>query len=202
MISGHPSALYDTMLADWRRVALPVTTQAQGRPTSATLRKTPVVETVAVVACTVCGGDLAAVDPIDRECRILHEIVFAVVERRVTAEIPGPLQYGSGLQAFVTHLLMAQMLSLNRAVALVPAITGLRLSAATCLGFIQRRHVARQPWEDAAIAPLLNRPARQAVDAISVIPRTPGVGISCVVPTASGNGPVSSSPTATAGHDG
>ena len=31
MVSGHPSALYDGMLSDWRRVAVQVTTQAQVR---------------------------------------------------------------------------------------------------------------------------------------------------------------------------
>ena len=31
MVSGHPSALYDDMLRDWRRVALQVTTQGQVR---------------------------------------------------------------------------------------------------------------------------------------------------------------------------
>ena len=31
MVSGHPSALYDEMLSDWRRVAVQVTTQAQVR---------------------------------------------------------------------------------------------------------------------------------------------------------------------------
>ena len=31
MVSGHPSALYETMLSDWRRVALQVTTQARVR---------------------------------------------------------------------------------------------------------------------------------------------------------------------------
>jgi site-specific DNA-adenine methylase len=29
MVSGHPSALYDDMLRDWRRVAVQVTTQAR-----------------------------------------------------------------------------------------------------------------------------------------------------------------------------
>ena len=31
MVSGHPSALYETMLSDWRRIALQVTTQARVR---------------------------------------------------------------------------------------------------------------------------------------------------------------------------
>jgi transposase len=47
--------------------------------------------------------------------------------------MPGPRQYGSGLQAFVINLLVAQMLSLRRVVELVRAISGLRLSEATSL---------------------------------------------------------------------
>ena len=40
----------------------------------------------------------------------------------------GPLQYGSGLQAFIINLLVAHMLSLRRTVGLLNALTGLRLS--------------------------------------------------------------------------
>ena len=105
------------------------------------LRKTTVEETVAVEACDTCGADLSGVDPVDLERRVLHDIVFEVVERRVDAEVkecpdcrartkgrfpddmPGPLQYGAGLQAFVVNLLVAHMLSLRRAVALVQAIS-------------------------------------------------------------------------------
>ncbi len=103
--------------------------------------------------------------------------MFEVVERRVDAEVkecpecrartkgrfpdtmPGPLQYGVGLQAFVINLLVAHILSLRRAVALVQAISGLRLSEATCLGYVRRLHDALQSWEDAAIERLLKRPA-------------------------------------------
>ncbi len=70
----------------------------------------------------------------------------------------GPLQYGVGLQAFVISLLVAQMLSLRRAVALVQAISGLRLSEAACLGYVRRLHDAlhsRPPspscWERPAL---------------------------------------------------
>ncbi len=105
------------------------------------LRKTTVEETVAVEACDTCGADLSGVDPAGRERRVLHDIVFEVVERRVEAEVkecpdcrartkgrfpddmPGPLQYGAGLQAFVVNLPGAHMLSLRRAVALVQAIS-------------------------------------------------------------------------------
>ena len=106
--------------------------------------------------------------------------MFEVVERRVDAEVkecpecrartkgqfpdtmPGPLQYGAGLQAFVVNLLVAHMLSLRRAVALVQAISGLRLSEATCLGYVRRLHDALASWQDAAIAHLLERPALHA----------------------------------------
>ncbi len=83
--------------------------------TGGNLRKTVIEETAAVGACDACGADLSGVDSVDRERRVLHDIVFEVVERRVDAEIkecpdcrartkgrfpddmPGPLQYGAGL---------------------------------------------------------------------------------------------------------
>ncbi len=51
------------------------------------LRKTTVEETVTVDACDACGADLSGVDPVNRERRILYDIVFEVVERRVDAEV-------------------------------------------------------------------------------------------------------------------
>ena len=142
--------------------------------TGANLRRTTVEETVTVETCDACGADLSGIDPVARERRVLYDIVFEVVERRVDAEVkecpdcrartkgrfpdamPGPLQYGAGLQAFIINLLVAHMLSLRRAVALVQAISGLRLSEATCLGYVRRLHDALQSWEQAAIAHLLN----------------------------------------------
>ncbi len=76
--------------------------------------------------------------------------------------LPGPLEYGAGLRAFVVNLLVAHMLSLRRAVVLVQAISGLRLSEATCLGYVRRLHEALQSWEEAAVAHLLERPALHA----------------------------------------
>ena len=81
---------------------------------------------------------------------------------RFRGDMPGPLQYGAGLQAFIINLLVAHMLSLRRAVALVQAISGLRLPAATCLGYVRRLHDALHSWEEAAIAHLLERPALHA----------------------------------------
>ena len=155
----------------------------QARPNQQTgtgLRKTTVEETASVETCDACGADLAGVDPVSRERRILYDIVFEVVEHRVDAEVkecpdcrtrtkgrfpdamPGPLQYGIGLQAFIINLLIAQMLSLRRTVALVHAICGLKLSEATCLGYVRRLHDALEPWEQAAMVHLLERPALHA----------------------------------------
>ncbi len=152
----------------------------QNLQTGTGLRKTTLEETATVESCDACGADISDVDAIDRERRILHDIVFEAVERRVDAEVkecpdcrartkgrfpddmPGPLQYGAGLQAFVVNLLVAHMLSLRRAVALVQAISGLRLSEATCLGCVRRLHDALASWEEAAVAHLLERPALHA----------------------------------------
>ncbi len=58
-----------------------------------------------------------------------------------------PVQYGIGIQALVINLLVAQMLSLRRAVALVQAISGIKLSEATCLSYaFTMRHGRRPPW--------------------------------------------------------
>ena len=76
--------------------------------------------------------------------------------------MPGPRQYGPGLQAFLINLLVTQMLSLRRAVEPVQAISGLKLSEATCLSYIRRLHDALQAWQDPAIAHLLACPALHA----------------------------------------
>ena len=148
--------------------------------TGANLQKTTIEETVTVEACDACGADLSDRDPVERERRTLYDIEFQLVERHVDAEIkqcpacqartkapfpdtmPGPRQYGTGLQAFIINLLVAQMLSLHRAVELVHAISGLSISEATCLNYIRRLHDALQSWQDAAIAHLLTCPALHA----------------------------------------
>ncbi len=148
--------------------------------TGPNLQKVTTEETVTVEACDRCGTDLSDVDPIGRERRILYDIVLQVIEHRVEAEVkqcpdcrarskgrfpasmPGPVQYGTGLQAFIINLLVAPMLSLRRTVERVQAISGLRLSEATCLGYIRRLHEALQAWEDAASARLLACPALHA----------------------------------------
>ena len=143
-------------------------------------QKVATEETLAVEACDNCGADLSGVAASERERRVRYDIVFQLIENRVEAEVehcpdcqarskavfpasmPGPRQYGRGLQAFIINLLVAHMLSLRRTVELVRAISGLRLSEATCLGYIRRLHESLQVWETAARARLLQSPALHA----------------------------------------
>ncbi len=86
----------------------------------------------------------------------------ARTEGRFPGDMPGPLRYGTGLQAFTTNLPGARMPSPPRAVAMVQAVSGPMLSEATCLGYIRRLRAAPGPWEEAAVARLPERPALHA----------------------------------------
>ena len=143
---------------------------------SDTLRTVTTTHTSPVTGCRQCGHDLTATACTAHEQRVEIDIVFETVERQVTAEIktcprchtrtkgsfpatmPGPLQYGPGIVAYVVHLLCAQMVSLKRTAAMIQAMTGRLLSEATLLGFVSRLHQALEPWEGAAIGKLLDMP--------------------------------------------
>ena len=73
--------------------------------------------------------------------------------------MPGPLQYGNGIKALTIDLLVAQMLSLRRCTELEHAITGIKISEATLLGYIERINDSLQPWKAGAKKLLLTRPA-------------------------------------------
>ena len=133
--------------------------------TSENFETTTVEEISTVEVCDSCGTDLSDIEPWAREQRVLRDIKFTVVEVKVDAEIkdcpecrartkgrfpenmPGPLQYGNGIKAFVINPLVTHMVSLNRAVGLMQVMSGIKLSEATCLGYIQRLHGALDPWE-------------------------------------------------------
>ena len=57
---------------------------------------------------------------------------------RFPHQMPGPLQYGPGIKAYVVHLLIAQMLSLKRVAQSMHALIGRTLSEATLLGIGDR----------------------------------------------------------------
>ena len=127
--------------------------------------------------CDVCGEPLTKVSCTHIERRTKIDVVFQKVVEHVDAEVKqcpncdatvkgdfpadlhGPLQYGNGLKAFTINLLVAQMVSLQRAQQLIQSMIGECLAEATLLNFILRLYQALENWEDAAIDQLLTMPA-------------------------------------------
>lgn len=141
-----------------------------------TAGNTRTIETVTLLdvsACETCGCDLSDIPCECVERRTLVDIVFEKTVEHMDAEtkkcpecneltkavfpdgISGPLQYGSGIKAYVIQLLVAQMLSLNRAAQMIASIIGRVISEATLLGYIMRLYVALAQWEEDAKSQLL-----------------------------------------------
>lgn len=141
---------------------------------------TRTIETVIispVTRCDVCGQDLteAPCEHIERRTKI--DIIFETVVEHVDAEIkycencdsivkgkfpsdmPGPLQYGSGLKAYIISLLVCQMISLNRVQKLIKTLIGKVIAEASLLKFVLRLNLALEQWESKAIEQLLKSPA-------------------------------------------
>jgi hypothetical protein len=143
---------------------------------TATAYNTRTIENVTqieVTQCDVCGQDLTKTACKHHERRTKIDIIFEKVVEHVDAEVklcsncestvkgvfpidmPGPLQYGNGLKAYIINLLVCQMISLNRVQKLIKTIIGEILSEATLLKFVLRLHQALERWEAAAIEELL-----------------------------------------------
>jgi hypothetical protein len=141
---------------------------------------TRTIETVSiarVTQCHICGQALTDAECEHTERRTKIDIVFETVIEHVDAEIkycdncdttvkgtfppdmPGPLQYGDGLKAYIINLLVCQMISLNRVQNLIKTLIGKVISQSSLLQFILRLHVALEQWESAAIEQLLKSPA-------------------------------------------
>ncbi|QKE37584.2 IS66 family transposase [Ferrovum myxofaciens] len=78
-----------------------------------------------------------------------------VIKGKFPVDMPGPLQYGLGVQAFIINLLACQMVALKRAQALVYSIIDVVIAEATMLQFILRLHAALENWEVRATEKLL-----------------------------------------------
>lgn len=153
---------------------------AKRRPGGETVANHRHVETVTVStveSCDVCGSPLDGVECTGHERRTKIDIVFEKVVEHVDAEIkqcpecrhtvkglfpadmPGPLQYGTGLKAYLVNLMVGQMMPLARTQALTESLLGERLSESTLLGAVSRLHQALAPWEQHAIEQLMRQPA-------------------------------------------
>ena len=144
---------------------------------SANTRTVETVEVSEVGFCENCAEDLRKLPCEGHERRTQIDIVFEKVVMHVDAEIKpcpycgektrgafpeafsGPLQYGSGIKAYVLNLLLAQMISLKRVQQSVQTLIGLAISEATILKYVLQLHLALERWEKEAIERLLTLPA-------------------------------------------
>ena len=133
--------------------------------------------TVPVTTCDQCGEPLEKVAAYDQERRTKIDILFettilhvdadikacphcqAVVKGKHPADMPGPLQYGNGLKAYVIQLIVTQMLSLKRVQQLLKTLMGRVIAEKTFLSYILALYVALEGWENSAMAELLKERA-------------------------------------------
>ena len=143
---------------------------------SANTRTIETTEVVKVNRCQSCGEALSETPCQGHERRTRIDILFEKVVTHVDAEIkrcphcqaqskgrfpadmPGPLQYGPGIKAYVLNLLIAQMLSLNRVQQSIRTLIGQLISEATLLKYVLQLHHALADWEQSAIEQLLSMP--------------------------------------------
>src|SRR4030042_556721 len=125
------------------------------------------VETVQVAkvrACEICGEDLSKTPCVGHERRTKIDIIFEKVVSHVDAEIkqcpacqartkgyfpadmPGPLQYGPGVKAYLLNLLIGQMVSLKRVQQSIKTLIGQVISEATMLKYATQQHHSLQRW--------------------------------------------------------
>ena len=134
------------------------------------------VETITVStvdSCDICGSPLDGVECLGHERRTKFDIVFEHVDAEIKqcpecastvkatfpADMPGPLQYGNGLKAYLVNLMIGQMMPLARTQSLTESLLGEHLSESTPLGAIAKFDQALEPWEQQARDYLLRQPA-------------------------------------------
>jgi transposase len=150
--------------------------KAERVQTSANSRTVESVTLAKVSVCERCGEDLTKTASHAHERRTKIDIVFekvvehvdaqikqcptchATTKGRFPADMPGPLQYGNGIKAYVINLLIGQMVALNRVQKSLSAMIGAVISEASLLNFVFRLHQALAGWESQAIEQLLKSP--------------------------------------------
>ncbi len=141
---------------------------------------TRTVETVQVAEvndCETCGEDLTNSSCQGHERRTKIDIIFEKVVSHVDAEIkmcpqcesltkgrfptdmPGPLQYGPGVKAYLLNLLISQMISLKRVQQSIKTLIGQVISEATMLKYVLQLHHCLERWEQEATEHILSMPA-------------------------------------------
>lgn len=147
------------------------------------------VEINKVTECDICGSNLSNVKSTSKERRTKIDILFEKTIMHVDAEIktcpdchstvkasfpsdmPGPLQYGNGLKAYIINMLVCQMVALRRTQGLIKAMMGVLISEATMLRYVLRLYYALENWEKSAIEQLLTMPSMHVDETSSRVNR-------------------------------
>lgn len=151
-----------------------------GRRVSGKVSNSRTIETVTiaeVTTCDVCGTELDNTPCKGHERRTKIDIVFEKVVEHVDAEVkqcpnceatvkghfpedmPGKLQYGNGIKAFVIHLIVSQMVALNRVQKQMAAMIDTAISEASLLKYVMRLYLSLETWEVSATKSLLQAPS-------------------------------------------
>lgn len=151
--------------------------KAENNARSGNTRTVETVQVAQVHVCETCGEDLGNTPCAGHERRTKIDIIFEKVVRHVDAEIkdcprcqarikghfpadmPGPLQYGPGVKAYILNLLIAQMVSFKRVQQSIKTLIGQVVSEATMLKYVMQLHMCLQRWEESAIEQILAMPA-------------------------------------------
>jgi len=154
--------------------------KGKGKKVYGEVSNTRIKETVTIAKATTCDACGVALDEApcrEHERRTKIDIVFEKVVEHIDAEVkqcpnceatvkghfpkdmPGKLQYGNGLKAFAIHLIISQMVALNRVQKQISAMIGTAISEATLLKFVLRLHQSLEAWETAAIESILQAPS-------------------------------------------
>jgi transposase len=124
----------------------------------------------AVLECSKCGKDLENEPIKGHERRTLIDIEYRKViyhedahikqcpscgresKGQFSPEFHGPKQYGTGLQAFIVHLLTFQLVPLKRVIMSLQAMYRITLSPATLISYVLKMYTNLELWEQEAIA--------------------------------------------------
>lgn len=144
---------------------------------SANTRTIETTQVVKVDFCNACGEDLSDTPCRQYERRTIIDIIFekninhtdaeikqcpkckTITKGKFPTDMPGPLQYGTGIKAYMLNLLIAQMVSLNRIQKMIKTLIGNVISEATILKYVMQLYLALEDWEQSMIKKLLTMPA-------------------------------------------
>lgn len=148
-------------------------TQDSSDTKASNTRTVETITTATVETCSNCHACLqdVACQSVQRRTRI--DIIFEKTVEHTDAQVKkcpacnhkttgaypedmhGPLQYGNGLKAYIIHLLVSQMIPLNRVQKQLATLIDVVISQTTMLCYIMKLYYALEQWEADSIKLIL-----------------------------------------------